>query len=334
MPWNFPFWQVIRFAAPALVAGNVGLLKHASNVPQCALALEDLFSPRRRARGRVPDAAHRLGSRWRRIIADDRVAAVTVTGSEGGRARDRRGRRQAPQEERARAGRQRPLHRPAERRPRARGRHRGEGAASSTTASPASPPSASSSPTRSTIGSRRLRGGDGRAAGRRSAGDPDTEVGPLATARHPRRRRRSGRALGGGGRAPAHRRPRARRARVTSTRRRCSPTSRPTRPPRARRCSARWPPLFRVAGIDEAIALANATPFGLGAAALTRDRGRGGAARRGSSRPAASSSTAWSPPTRASRSAASSAPATAASCRATACASSSTSRRCGMAGAL
>lgn len=82
MPWNFPFWQVFRFAAPALMAGNSGLLKHASNVPRSALAIAEVFA----------DAGFHSGcfetlliaaDQVERVVADSRVRAVTLTGSEG-----------------------------------------------------------------------------------------------------------------------------------------------------------------------------------------------------------------------------------------------------------
>ena len=117
MPWNFPLWQAMRFAAPALAAGNVGLLKHASNVPQTALFMEELF----RDAGFPDDVFQTLligSGKVEAVLKDDRGAAATLTGSEGAGVAVGRTAGRVAEEGRARARRLRRLRGDADRRPR------------------------------------------------------------------------------------------------------------------------------------------------------------------------------------------------------------------------
>ena len=268
MPWNFPFWQVIRFAAPALVAGNVGLLKHASNVPQCALALEELFR-----RAGAPEGVFQtllIGSdRVEALIADDRVAAVTVTGSEAaGRAIGAAAGRHLKKSVLELGGSDpflvlgsADVERAVATAVKARNVNSGQSCIAAKRFIVAEAVYDRFAPAfAAAMGA--LKVGD--------PADPSTEVGPLATAAirdgvadQVARSVAAGARVLTGGRAPG------------GPGFFYPPTVLADLPSGAPAASEEVfgpvAPLFRVAGIDEAIALANATPFGLGAAAFTRD---------------------------------------------------------------
>ena len=147
MPWNFPFWQVLRFACAALAAGNAALLKHSPDVTGCALAIEELFADAGAPDRPVPLARRRRRGRPGRLEARGRGPAGRRGDADRQRARrllDRLDRRSGDQEVRARARRLRPV-RGARRRRRGCGRrHRGAGRGSTTPARAACAPSGSS----------------------------------------------------------------------------------------------------------------------------------------------------------------------------------------------
>ena len=267
MPWNFPFWQVFRFLAPALTAGNVGLLKHASNVPQCALAIEDIV---RRA-GFPEDVFQTLliGSDLvGRVLDDPRVKAATLTGSEP-----------AGREVAARAGRQikKTVLELGGSDPFIVTAHADLESAAHTAALARTVNSG-----QSCIAAKRFIVVEEVAAKFERlfvaamqalvVGDPmdeATQVGPLATAAileelEAQVRRSHGRVLTGG-------------RRLNRPGNFYAPTVlddvRPNSPAACEELFGPVATLFRVSTLDDAIELANRTPFGLGAAAFTSDPG-------------------------------------------------------------
>ena len=255
---------------PALMAGNVGLLKHASNVPQCALAIEDVIRRAGFPGGCLPDAADRVATAWPRVLDDPRVKAASLTGSEAAGRAGREPGGQADQEDRARTRRQRPVHRHAQRGPGRAARtavearthqqravlHRGQAVHRGPTRSPTSSSSASWQRCRRCGSATRWRSHAGG-----SAGD----------ARDPGRPGRAGAAVGGAGRERADRREAPATARAITIRRRC--WRRPPKDSPAYREELFGPVavLFRADGVEEAVRLANDTDVRAGASAWTND---------------------------------------------------------------
>ncbi len=323
MPWNFPFWQVFRFAAPALMAGNVGLLKHASNVPQCALAIEEIFRragfpdgvfqtllvgsdrvaaliedpPHRRGHAHGQRGRGRLASAARRD-AQLKKAVLELGGSDPflvmptRRPRDSRGdgRQGAHDQQRPVLHRRQALHRAREDRRRFRAA---------------------------------LRRGHGRAQGRRPDGSRDRRR-PPRDAGHPRRGGRAGAQDGRGRRAACAWAAGRSTGPGTSTRRRCWPTSRPAAPRADEEIFGPVASLF--AFREPRRGASRRQPHAVRPRRLGLDEGPRPSASASSraSRRAPSSSTGWSRAIRGCPSAASSSPASAASSRSTASASSST----------